>query len=123
MILTKNFNLEEFHCKDGTKVPKEYINNVLRLAQNLQKLRDYIKEPIIVISGYRTREYNKKIGGKIQSKHLDGTAADIIVRRITSRTLGNIIEKLIKDKVMKDGGLGIYETHVHYDTRTWKARW
>lgn len=123
MRLTENFILEEFNCKDGTKVPKEYINNVLRLAQELQKLRTYIKEPIIIISGYRTKEYNIRVGGKIQSKHLDATAADIMVRRITARTLGNIIERLIKYKVMKEGGLGIYDTHVHYDTRPFKARW
>lgn len=67
MRLTENFILEEFNCKDGTKVPKEYINNVLRLAQELQKLRAYIKEPIIIISGYRTKEYNIRVGGKIQS--------------------------------------------------------
>ena len=46
MQITKNFNLDEFHCKDGTKVPEEFIANVVELAQNLQVLRDKIGQII-----------------------------------------------------------------------------
>ena len=34
MRLTENFNLDEFHCKDGTPVPNELIPNVLELCKN-----------------------------------------------------------------------------------------
>ena len=63
MKLTKNFSLWEFRCRDGTDVPDEYMDNVRELAENLQVLRDKIGKPITVISGYRSPEYNKKIGG------------------------------------------------------------
>lgn len=36
MKLTKNFNLIEFACKDGTLVPAELIENAKKLALNLQ---------------------------------------------------------------------------------------
>ena len=39
MQITEHFNLNEFHCKDGTQVPEEYMANVVELAQNLQILK------------------------------------------------------------------------------------
>ena len=35
MRLTKNFNLSEFDCNDGTEMPSELLTNVLELAENL----------------------------------------------------------------------------------------
>lgn len=125
MKLTENFNLDEFHCNDGTPVPNEYMENVLKLANNLQVLRDEIKTSITVISGYRTPEYNsrKDVGGKKASKHLIAQAADIVTRVHTPQQLAFIIERLIKDKKMKQGGIGIYPSFIHYDVRGTKARW
>jgi hypothetical protein len=34
--LTRNFNLKEFVCKDGSAVPAKYMANVKKLAKNLQ---------------------------------------------------------------------------------------
>lgn len=41
MKLEENFHISEFKCKDGTKVPEEYLDNVKKLAKNLQVLRDF----------------------------------------------------------------------------------
>ena len=65
MRLTKNFELEEFACKDGTAVPKKYYENCKELAQNLQVLRDSLGVPLEILSGFRTVQHNKKIGKKI----------------------------------------------------------
>ena len=35
----------------------------------------------------------------------------------------NLETQLIKEGKMKEGGIGIYSTFVHYDVRGWKARW
>lgn len=123
MKLTKNFNREEFDCKDGTKVPQSLIANVKLLAENLQALRDYLGEPVRVNSGYRTPAYNKKVGGKPKSFHLKAMAADITVKSKSPRQLAAIIEKLIAAKIMKQGGLGLYPGFVHYDVRGYKSRW
>ena len=39
MKLSDNFSLSEFRCNDGTDVPDEYMDNVRKLAENLQILR------------------------------------------------------------------------------------
>lgn len=123
MQLTKNFNLEEFRCKDGTPVPKELLVNVELLAANLQKLRDYLDEPIHINSGYRTPTYNAKVGGARKSQHLLAKAADITVKSKTPKQLAAIIEKLIARGEMMQGGLGVYPGFVHYDVRKTKSRW
>lgn len=123
MKLTENFSLEEFACKDGTAVPEQLLPNVQLLTKNLQVLRDYLGEPIHVNSGYRTETYNASVGGKKMSQHLQAKASDITVKSKTPRQLAAIIEKLIAQGKMKQGGLGIYPGFVHYDVRGTKARW
>jgi uncharacterized protein YcbK (DUF882 family) len=123
MKLSKNFSLDEFKCKDGTQVPLELRQNVIELAANLQVLRDYLGAPIHINSGYRTPAYNAKVGGKKESKHLLAQAGDITTKNKTPRQLAAIIEKLIAEGKMKQGGLGVYPGFVHYDIRGKKARW
>lgn len=124
MQITKNFSIHEFDCKDGTKVPKEFYKNVKELAENLQVLRDYINEPVMITgSGYRTPSHNKKVGGAKNSQHLTASGADINAKNYTPRKLAVVIEKLIKEGKMKEGGIGIYKGFVHYDIRGTKARW
>jgi uncharacterized protein YcbK (DUF882 family) len=50
-------------------------------------------------------------------------AADIKVKGLTPLEVYNAIEKLIADGKMKQGGLGLYRSWVHYDIRGVKARW
>jgi len=123
MKLEENFSLSEFRCKDGTDVPEEYMENVKKLAKNLQVLREHLGLPIRIISGYRTPEYNKKCGGVKRSQHLLATAADIKVDGLTSLEVRDTIIKLIKEGKMDSGGVGIYPTFTHYDVRGRNARW
>ena len=124
MQLTKNFNRQEFDCKDGTKVPDEFLPNVQEVANNLQILRDYLKVPVrITGSGYRTKSHNTKVGGAKNSQHLTASGADINADGYTPKELAKEIEKLIKEGKMKQGGIGIYSNFVHYDIRGTKARW
>ena len=124
MKLTKNFNRQEFDCKDGTKVPDEFLPNVQEVANNLQILRDYLKVQVRVTgSGYRSQKHNKKVGGAKFSQHLTASGADINADGYTPKELAKEIEKLIKEGKMKQGGIGIYPNFVHYDIRGTKARW
>jgi uncharacterized protein YcbK (DUF882 family) len=123
MQLTPNFYREEFDCRDGSKVPAHLMPNVRELAANLQILRNEIGEPIHINSGYRTPSYNKKVGGKPASQHLLAKAADITVKSKTPKQLAAIVEKMIKDKRLWFGGIGIYPGFLHLDVRRSKARW
>ena len=123
MRLTKNFTQREFKSRDGSKMPEDVLCNIKDLADSLQVLRDFLGEPIRINSGYRSEVHNKAIGGSKTSQHLLGKAADIKVKDIETKDLYLIIESLIKDGKMKEGGLGLYNTFVHYDIRGTEARW
>ncbi|RZL19750.1 MAG: DUF882 domain-containing protein [Pedobacter sp.] len=124
MRLTKNFSSGEFDCKDGTPVPEIFLSNLKELANNLQVLRDFLKKPITITgSGYRTPSHNKNVGGAPKSQHLTASAADINATDMTPKELGSVIDKLIANGSMKEGGLGIYKQFVHYDIRGKKSRW
>ena len=123
MKLTTNFNLSEFACKDGTPVPDLFLPNITELANNLQVLRDVLGKPIYINSAYRTVEHNQKVGGSPKSQHLIAKAADIRTSSLRPKEISDVIEGLIKEGKMKQGGIGIYNTFVHYDIRGKKARW
>lgn len=123
MQLTKNFDLAEFACKDGTPVPVTMIPTVQELANNLQVIRDTIGEGLHINSAYRTPAYNKKIGGAKDSQHPKGRAADLTCKSKTPKQLHAIILKLIKEGKIKQGGVGLYPGFVHYDIRGTEARW
>lgn len=124
MKLTKNFKLSEFKCKDGNDVPAEFMHNVQELAENLQVLRDHLGVSVSITgSGYRTVSHNRKVGGAKNSQHLYAKAADINAKGLTPKQLHTAIEKLISEGKMKQGGLGLYNSFVHYDIRGTKARW
>lgn len=123
MQLTTNFNLSEFDCRDGTPVPETLIPNALKLAEQLQILRDNLGEAVHINSAYRTEAYNKKVGGKPASQHLLAKAADITVKSKTPKQLAACIEKLISAGTLKFGGMGVYPGFVHVDIRKGYARW
>lgn len=123
MKLSQNFDSKEFECRDGSETPCEVLINLKEVALNLQVLRDYFGIPIVVNSGYRSPNYNKRVGGAKSSQHLLGKAADITVAGKRPVQIKAAIEKLIGEGKMKNGGVGQYATFVHYDVRDKSARW
>ena len=121
--LTKNFILDEFQSNDGSIMPNEVLENIKKLAENLQVLRDYVNKPIKVNSGYRSPDWNRKVGGVPKSQHILGKASDIVIKGMKPSEVASIIESLIASGKMKQGGIGIYPNFVHYDIRGNKARW
>ena len=123
MQLTKNFHLDEFECKSGADMPDDVLDEIQFLAENLQKLRDRIGKSITITSGYRSPDHNRKIGGATVSQHIFGRAADIKVRGWEPDDIANEIQSLIDSGDMQQGGIGIYKSWIHYDTRGTRARW
>lgn len=89
MILTKNFSLEEMYRSDTARrcgidnkpQTEEVVENLRALClEVLQPLRDHLGKPVVVSSGYRCKDLNRKVGGVENSQHLKGEAADIKVR-------------------------------------------
>ena len=87
--LTPHFTLGEmtktsYKTKDGNIPSHVAIENLKRVCRWLEMLREVWNErygdgddPIIINSGYRSWEVNKKVGGSSTSNHLVGCAADI----------------------------------------------
>lgn len=121
--LTKNFWLSEFQSKDGSEMPDDVFQNIQKLANQLQVLRDFYNRPIRITSGYRSPSHNKAIGGAENSQHVLGKAADIKVKHISPKQVYNDIEALIDKGDILQGGLGLYSGWIHYDIRRNKARW
>lgn len=85
MNITKNFTLRELTysqtaIKNGIpNVPKDpnVIENLTTLCEEvLEPLREALKIPIKITSGYRAIELNKFIGGLKTSQHNTGQAVD-----------------------------------------------
>lgn len=123
MNLTKNFKKEEFDSKDGARMPNDVLNNVQELAKNVQIIRDYVGVPLTINSGYRSPEHNKAVGGVANSEHVKGKASDLSSKQITPNKLYDTILKLIADGKIYNGGVGIYNTFVHYDIGGKGRRW
>ena len=123
MYLSKNFCSEEFNCHDGTSVPQDLMRNIITLANNIQIIRNEINKPIRINSGFRTISYNSQVGGSPHSQHLQGKAGDLSVDNMRPLQLHDLIERLILEDKILQGGLGLYKNFVHYDIRGKKTRW
>lgn len=110
--LTEHFKVKEFACKDGSQIV--FIDRYL--VSILDILRNQIGKPIIITSGYRTPEWNKKCNGAKYSYHMRGMAADIRVNGMNAKELANKLDKIIPDGC----GIIVYNNWVHFDVRTGK---
>ena len=115
MELTENFKLSEFDCKDGTKVPKEYLDNVKICAINLQRIRNELNEPLYITSAYRTLKHNTDVGGAKYSKHLKALAVDFQTKdKDIIKILCKMIELMAVNKIKK-GFIKVYDSFIHYE--------
>lgn len=129
--ISQHFTVEEFDCHDGTRVPAAAVPALERLA--VEWLEPFRREfgPTIVLSGYRTSSYNRRVGGAAGSYHLnyvtaarslDGLAADLRPARGTVSDWYRWAVALRADRPRLGragrGGIGRYPTQrfVHLDT-------
>lgn len=60
----------------------------------MQPLRDAVKRPIFISSGFRSWDLNSLIGGSKTSAHVSGNAADFVVAGMTPLETCNLIVEL-----------------------------
>lgn len=86
MNLSPNFTLQELiasataerHGFDNTPNATE-IANLTRLAALLEQVRKVVGKPVLVNSGFRSKQVNDAVGSRDTSQHRIGCAADIRV--------------------------------------------
>jgi len=80
MKLTKNFTLQEFlfsqvayrnSITEQFNPSPKIVFNIKKLALFLQEIRDELKVPIVITSGYRCKRLNDLINGSKTSAHTD----------------------------------------------------
>lgn len=113
--LSTHFKVKEFACKDGS----DAVLVAPRLVMVLQTIRDHFGTAVTINSGYRTPQYNAKVGGVAHSQHCYGTAADITVKGQTPAAVAAYARELMPDW----GGVGVYDSFCHIDVREAKADW
>lgn len=122
MKISENFSLKEFEYsliaeknKIDNRIPEKIIPNIKFLTTNLlQPIRNKLKKEILILSGYRCKELNVKVGGVHNSQHMEGEAADIICKEITTLELYNFIKgKFEYDQLILE----------HFDSSNPKSGW
>ncbi len=106
--ITPDFNLREYASPDTEEVKID-----ARLVTIIQLIRYRMGCEVTVNSGYRTPEYNHKVGGAIASLHLKGLAVDVTPE---DKNLVKLFKIAAEFEEVR--GLGIYKSHVHIDLRT-----
>lgn len=88
--MTPHFTLQELTASETASrngwdntPPPEAIANLNRLAELLEQVRALLGKPIMVSSGYRSKQVNDSVGSKDTSQHRLGCAADIKVPGMT----------------------------------------
>lgn len=109
--LTYNFSSSEMDCK--CKYPEcTYTLIDMDHIKKLQQMRDEVGLPITITSGYRCERYNKAVGGAPGSQHTQGKATDI---KVAGYSPSQIYYKAME---MGFGGVGLYDTFTHVDSRS-----
>ena len=113
--LSPHFRLREFASKDGSD--KVLVDDAL--VDLLEQIREAAGGAVTINSGYRSPSHNAAVGGVSSSQHLYGRAADIVVSGASPLLVGQIAEYYLDRR----GGIGVYQTFTHVDTRAIRSRW
>lgn len=127
-IKVKNFTADEVFfrgasdkkLKLNTEPPEKLWENMLPTVKIADAAREKLGKPLKIVSAYRSPAYNKAIGGEKKSYHMKFNALDL--RTSTPKALHKILSQMRSNGQFK-GGLGLYKTFVHVDTRGYNADW
>ena len=132
MVISEHLTLAELIRSESAKrngisnmPPLEHIANLKELAENIfEPIRVNFRCPILISSGYRSKELNAKIGGSNTSQHSLGQAIDIDMDGTSYGVENEEIFYYIKDKLPFDQLIWEFGTdknpawvHVSYSDR------
>jgi uncharacterized protein YcbK (DUF882 family) len=118
MNLSPNFTLEELTRSEAAarngwdNTPNETeIENLKRLAALLQDVKAAVGgKPVIINSGFRSKQVNDAVGSNDRSQHRLGCAADLRVPGMTPR---QVVEACIEAKVPFDQIILEFDSWTH----------
>lgn len=110
MKLSEHLDLSEVTRSESAKrkgisnMPTEaHIANFKLLAEKIfEPIRTHFRCPIIISSGYRSKELNAAIGGSLTSQHCQGEAIDIDMDGTPNGVTNRMVFDYIKDNLNFD---------------------
>jgi len=101
----KYFKLSEFKCPCCGKadMQQEFLDKI-------DKARDKAGIPFVITSGYRCPKHNKEVGGRPNSAHTKGLAADI--KCTNSRDRYKMVKALLEAGFTR---IGVGKDFIHAD--------
>ena len=102
--------LRDHHAEEVRAMDLQLVETLFRLGETLET-----KEPLHILSGYRTRHTNRKLaeryhGVAVNSFHIKGKAVDV---RVPGRSKRDLLRAAV---ALKAGGVGNYRSYIHIDT-------
>ena len=118
-LITQHFTVGENLQNDRRRIPTDDTTktNILKVMNELEKIRIDYGSPIKITSGYRPPAINKAVGGASQSRHIQGDAVDIAP---VSGDLSNF-QEYIDRNWYGALGYGARRGFVHIDCRNGKG--
>ena len=109
-----------FSRPQQTEPPRKLWSNIVLPLCLLDQLRREMRAPIVIQSTFRAHVYNVSVGGAPGSQHLNNRAVDF--------STGNLARawetlNMWRDAGVFRGGLGLYSTFIHLDTRGENRTW
>lgn len=95
--------------------------NILPTVELVESVRETFG-PTTITSAYRSREYNAVVANSADSRHSHNDAIDFVCERGTPKDWHTFLKGL-RDAGRFKGGLGLYRSFVHVDTRGRNADW
>ena len=105
------------------KPPQDLWKKIGPTAHILDRARELLGAPIMTLSVYRSPVYNRKIAGATHSEHMNFTAIDFQVKaNLGPAEWAGVLRQMRQSGLFK-GGIGVYPSFVHVDTRGVNADW
>ena len=124
MNLTEHFTLEELTVTshrqfDNTPKANE-LANLMRVAALLEQVKTVLGgKPIMINSGFRSKQVNDAVGSKDTSQHRIGCAADI---RVPGMTPKQVVQACIDADIPYDQIIQEFDSWTHISVPDMPAR-
>ena len=124
MNLSEHFTLEELTATshrefDNTPNATE-IANLTRLAATLEQVKTLLGgKPVMINSGFRSKQVNDSVGSKDTSQHRIGCAADI---RVPGMTPNEVVKAIMASDIGYDQLIREFDSWTHISVPDMIAR-
>jgi len=125
MKLSPNFSLEELTFSQVASrrglnnTPSDKVkDNLERLAFFLEQIRKLFNKPLLISSGYRSREVNEAVGGSKASQHCEGCAADFNVKGMSPNA---VVRAIVDANIPYDQVILEFDSWIHISIPTIKG--